>query len=305
MDRPTIAALPRGLALVAMIAMSVVVPAACADPAEVVFGINSEIAPGASFTALEARVVSGGEEVLRRRYEGFDLDFPLEIVPEGISGGDRVALELVALQGDTPIVRSRAETEAVSGRRLLYEIDIESECVAVACGEGSTCVDGACVDAFVDPAELPDYYPHWAGTGGGGLCEPGGPPEVILGEGQSDYHALKDGDVLQVEAGPQGGYHVWIAARLRNLGQAGSITSISGYFPDLDYAPTPSLLIFTFDPDEGGYCKIYGLRFRIDDDAHAVDDLLGQTIEITVEITDDDGDRASSTRRVRLSEDFI
>lgn len=279
-------------------------PSACSEDASVVFGITSEIAPSASFTSLAITVRVDGDERIQS-FAGSTLRFPMEIPVDDASADDLVEIELVAMQGDVPILTRSGSTTAASGRRVLYELSLESECVGIACDDGMSCQDGACVDDFAPPDDLPDYYPTWAGSGGGGPCEPGGESEVILGEGQSDYHALDEADVVQVEAGPQGGYHVWIAARLKNLSQSGSLTLVSGRFLDLDYEPAPSQLIFTFDPDEGEYCKIYGLRFRVDDEAHPIDSLLGERVEITVEIRDPNGKKASSTRTVRLSDDFI
>ncbi len=148
------------------------------------------------------------------------------------------------------------------------------------------------------------------GDGAGGelpfdRCKPGGEPEVIVGEGQGNYLEIEDGAELQVEAGPQGGYHVWIAARLKNLTASGSVTTVSGSFVNLDYEPAPVSLVFSFDPDEGDYCKIYGLRFRLDDPDHPITELLGEEVDVTVTITDALGVVESDTKRVLLSEAFI
>ncbi|NUP06313.1 MAG: hypothetical protein HOW73_09670 [Polyangiaceae bacterium] len=292
-------------ALVLGIASACVLVSACSEPSEIVFGITSELAPGATFTSLSAKVDVDGREVFTDTFDGARLRFPLELSITDIAGDSDVNLELVAMQGQVPILTKSASTTAAEGRKMLYEVKLESECVAVECDEGTTCADAVCSDPFTDPADLPEFYDNWAGGSSGGLCEPGGEPEVILGEGQADFHNVDEGEVLQVEAGPQGGYHVWIAARMKNLTQSGSVTTLTGRFPALDYEPQPSVVIFTFDPDEGGYCKIYGLRFRLDDEQHPVESLLGQELEVTVSITDQSDDTASATRTVRLSDDFI
>jgi hypothetical protein len=64
-------------------------------------------------------------------------------------------------------------------------------------------------------------------------------------------------------------------------------------------------VVFTFDPDEGGYCKIYGLRFRLDDEAHPIETVLGKELEITVQLTDSDRDVGTGTKTVRLSDAFL
>ncbi|MBK6518265.1 MAG: hypothetical protein IPM79_17975 [Polyangiaceae bacterium] len=300
--RPLATPFARAVAAVGLAAL----PGACGEPpGEVVFGVRSELAPGPSFTRLDARVSVNGVEVQSQSFEGAALDFPMELETGELEPETPVSVELVAIQGLVPILTKTGSTTVPRDRRVLLELVLESECVAVECEPGTTCKDGLCVDDFESPDTLPSYDPDWARGTSGGVCEPGGPAEVILGEGQSDFHDVDDGDVLQVEAGPQGGYHVWIAARLKNLTQSGSVTTVSGRFVDLDYEPPPSIVIFTFDPDEGDYCKIYGLRFRIDDEAHPVDSLLGESLELTVSITDQNDETASSTRVVRLSDDFI
>lgn len=278
-------------------------PIGCGSSGSVVFGLTSELPPGASFTSLDATVIVNGDVVIERTFDGANLRFPIELPVDDVADQGDVSLTLVAKQGERPLLTRSASTLGQAGRRLLYEVKLESECVDVTCDDASTCVEGECVDPFDDA--LPDYYPGWAGGSGGGRCEPGGDPEVIVGEGQADYHTVDEGEVLQVEAGPQGGYHVWIAARMKNLSQSGSLIDVSGRFPALGYEPQPITVIFTFDPDEGGYCKVYGLRFRIDDEEHPVEALLGQELEVTVTVTDPDADTASSTRTIVLSDDFI
>lgn len=94
--------------------------------------------------------------------------------------------------------------------------------------------------------------------------------------------------MAQVEAGPQGGHHIWVAVRMKNLLQSGSITSITGHFDDPKLDVGPFQVIFTFDSDEGNYCKLYGLRFQLDQ-ATDIQSLLGKTVKITVKVTDKDG----------------
>lgn len=295
----------RLIAALAASCLLATLPLACGSTGGVVFGITSELSPGASFTSMHANISTDGAVLLDQTFDGGELKFPMELDMPDLEDESTIRLELTAFQGDVPIVTRVAQTQAAAGRTMLYEVKIESECVAVACDEGETCVEGQCVDAFTAAADLPDYYSGWAGGSGGGRCEPGGDPTVLVGSGQSDYHEVEDGDVLQVEAGPQGGYHVWVAARMKNISQSGSVTELTGTFVDVDYTPAPMSVIFTFDPDEGGFCKVYGLRFRLDDADHPIETLLGKSLNLTVTVTDQDGDTASSTRTIKLSDDYI
>lgn len=133
-------------------------------------------------------------------------------------------------------------------------------------------------------------------------CErDGGAPSVTVGEGLSDYLPVDDGATLQVEKGPQGGYHVWVAARIKALKRSGSITRVKGRFPSLGYDVEELAVVFTMEPDEGGYCKLFGLRFRIDDPDHPVESLVGQDLDLEIEVTDPDGDVGRGKKSVRAS----
>ena len=91
---------------------------------------------------------------------------------------------------------------------------------------------------------------------------------MIIGTGQTDFAPLADGQTLMLEQGPQGGHHLWIAVRMRNLRQSGSPTTLSAKLVDDPTSPiAPAAYVFTFDRDEGNYCKLFGLRFQLDSGA--------------------------------------
>jgi hypothetical protein len=129
----------------------------------------------------------------------------------------------------------------------------------------------------------------------------GAPPDVVVGQGQSDYFPLADLETVRVEAGPQGGHHVWVAIRMKNLLRSGSRTTITGVAPSTGTKITPYEVIFTFDPAEGGYCKLFGLRFQLDLDGVDYVPLLGQELDVTATVVDHSGDTGQGTRRVTLS----
>jgi len=284
-------------------------PLACSGAeGEVVFGVTSEFRAGTQLTRLDAALVVDGELVEERAFEGSTLGFPLEIRAKELDDGVPVEVVLTAFQGGNELLERRASTRAVEGRVVLVTASLDIACAALGapdCDAATTCVEGACVDPFVDPSAAPDYFAGWAGTGSGDRCEPGGAPEVVVGRGQADFLDFDPGTELQVEAGPQGGYHVWIAARLKNLKQSGSLIEVTGRAPSLGIDLPSFLVAFSFDPDEGGWCKIYGLRFRLDDDDTPIESLLGQPVEITVTITDPDGDVGTATKSAVLSTNIL
>ena len=158
------------------------------------------------------------------------------------------------------------------------------------------------------PASQEPYTDDWAGTGGGDpndVCMDGGTPSVQVGVGQSDFFAVDDYAVAQVEAGPQGGHHVWVAARLKNLTQSGSITEVGAELPSLGLSITFLKIIFTFDQDEGGYCKIFGLRLQLDIDGDDIQTMLGQEAKVLMTITDANGTVGTGEKWITLSQDIL
>ena len=65
-----------------------------------------------------------------------------------------------------------------------------------------------------------------------------------------------------------------------------------------------TVLIHPADPDEGGYCKIYGLRFQLDTQ-HDIHEMLGKTLDVTATITDKDKEIGVGKRTVVLSQDIL
>jgi hypothetical protein len=278
------------------------------DGAEVVAGVTSELRAQIDIARLEARLTSGDSVLLEQELTD-DLAFPLELPSGTLDGGAPVALQLTAFGATGPaLISRRAETEAVAGHKLLLPVRLEAACAGTAapsCGEGETCIAGSCASPHVDGSELGDYQPGWGATPD--ACKPvgGGEPVVIVGRGQADYLPMEDGEVGQVEAGPQGGFHIWVAIRVKNLTQSGSITEVLGSFVDVDAVADPYKVVFTFDQGEGGYCKLPGLRFRLDSAEHPIEELLGEELDVTVRVTDKDGAVGEGTRRVKLSDDYI
>ncbi|MFT3768025.1 MAG: hypothetical protein QM820_21455 [Minicystis sp.] len=261
---------------------------------------------------------AAGSVIRDESFEAANADHPLKLPLElpflDLPGGTPIDVTLDAYRpGDsiTPLVTRRAATEILAGAKLLLRVAIDSHCISApgssvpVCAAPETCVAGHCADEHIDATNLKPYSPNW-GSGAGDVCKPAnaGDPIVIVGEGQGDYLPTKDGDMAQVEAGPQGGHHIWVAIRTKNLAQSGSITSVTGHFPDLGYDVGPFDVIFTLEPDEGGYCKLYGLRFQLDV-SHDIDTLLGHPLDVKVQAKDPDADIGAGTRSVVLSSDIL
>jgi hypothetical protein len=289
------------------------------DPSKgsIVLGVTSDLRVGVDVDRVHVKMSANGSVVkdVDLTAQGTPpLAFPTELRFPSLADGTPVEAKLDAFRpgdGATPLVTRLASTEVVAGKTLLLKAVLDSRCVvalgssAPVCDAPQTCIAGVCAPEHVPAAALPAYTPDWKNVSND-PCKPagGGTPVVVVGEGQADYLPMMDGDTAQVEAGPQGGHHIWVAVRAKNLRQSGSITSITGHFPDLDLDVGPFNVIFTMDTDEGGYCKLYGLRFQLDQQ-YPIDMLLGHPLDVTVTITDPDMDVGIGKRSVVLSQNFV
>lgn len=290
------------------------------DPGSVVVGVTSELRAGVDIQELHVVMRVNGaiiHDETRGTWSGADvpLSFPAELSFDQVSEGDRVEVELEAFGGGKLrllLVTRRAATEVVGGRKLLLRVRLESECTpsagddAAACDAPTTCITGSCRDSFVSPSKLEVYSPSWSQESTD-ICKPAGAgePVVVVGKGQSDYLPMDDGEVAQVEAGPQGGHHIWVAVRMKNLHQSGSITTVSGHVEELDLDLSPLNVIFTFDQDEGGYCKLYGLRYQLDTNGVDVHTLLGKQVRVRATITEGKGSSVGTGERLVTLSDTI
>jgi len=155
-------------------------------------------------------------------------------------------------------------------------------------------------------SSLESYIPGWPANVPD-VCKPKnpGPPTVVIGTGQTGYTPLAPLQTLQAEAGPQGGHHIWIAVRMKNMKQAGSTTQVSAVQPGTGTPIPPSSFAFTFDPDEGGFCKLYGLRYQLDNGGIDYKQFLGKPLDVTTTVVDSIGQVASSTQHIQVAPTLV
>ncbi|UQA59630.1 hypothetical protein [Polyangium aurulentum] len=276
-----------------------------------IVGVTSELRAGVDVLELHVIQRVDGAVILdeRRFSDGAKpFTFPLELPFEDLEDSTGVEVVIEAFGNlPQPLLTRTASSTVRAGRTLLLRVDLDTSCAGASapeCPAPLTCTGGVCGPSNVNAAMLEDYRPDWH-KGGTDICKSGtGEPTVIVGRGQGDYLTVNDYDVAQVEAGPQGGHHIWVALRMKNLRQSGTITTLTGEVPELGVSINPFTVIFTFDPDEGGYCKLYGLRFQIDGNL-GVEQLLGKKLRITATVKDKDGDVGVGERWVTLSSDIL
>ncbi len=209
---------------------------------------------------------------------------------------------------DAPLLVRTAETAFEPGQTRLLRVLLEVRCLlglpgapagAPSCVAPQTCIGGLCRD---DDTGLEAYAADWA-ENLPDICKPANapPPVLQVGTGQTDYLPLTTGQVLQAELGPQGGHHVWIAVRQQNLKQSGSTTTITSIQPTTGLAGPRTAFVFTFGPDEGGFCKLSGLRYQLDADGVDYQRFLGQPLDIGVAIVDASGITATGVAHVELA----
>jgi hypothetical protein len=264
---------------------------------------------------------------------GSRVDFPppweKKLTPPAGASGGQVDVEVDAFAGANSssyeLLQRLASTQFVAGQTKLLRVHLESRCVVFpatgggdagadgglsppgplsgpTCTSPQTCISGLCQADTVQPSQLEPYTPDWA-TNAPDVCKPAnaGPPSVQIGTGQTDYLPLTDGQTLQAQQGPQGGHHIWMAVRQRNLKQAGTTTTVSGVQPQTMVAIPPSSFVFTFDPDEGGYCKLYGLRYQLDSGGIDYTQFLGKPLDVTIKVVDQSGAMGSATAHINIA----
>jgi hypothetical protein len=274
----------------------------------VVIGVQEGPELSGALGTLHVVTTLGGKTYKDETIAPSDLPHEVRVVPPGSdpSGTIDVRVDGYAQANWTPgnaavpILERTAEAQFVPDKTMLLRLVLQGACLlappgsplpgAPTCTAPQTCLAGACQDDTVTAQALEPYSGSWAGSAPD-VCKPAnaGAPVVQVGTGQTDYLPLTAGQMVQAEQGPQGGHHIWIATRQENLKQAGSTTTITSVQPTTGMAGPTTSFVFTFDPDEGGFCKLAGLRYQLDQDGADYHLFLGQPLDVTVVIKDPSG----------------
>jgi len=302
-----------------------------ASDTAIIVGIQSEpmggIASSEHIVVRVGGVVTSDEMVKPPNGDlmGFPRPWERRVKPPSDDPDAQVDVEVdtVGPQGPVrgPHLNRRASTHFQAGHTELLRVVLESRCVVYpvptrgrehgsipgplsgpTCAPPSTCIRGLCQTPLVPLPKLEPYAVDWPNNAPD-LCRPrnAGAPTVQLGTGQTGYTPLTGTETLQAEAGPQGGHHIWIAVRMKNMKQAGSTTRVSAVQPDTGTVIPSSTFAFTFERDEGGYCKLYGLRYQLDNGGIDYTQFLGKPLDVTTTVVDGAQATASSTVRIQVA----
>jgi hypothetical protein len=314
------------------IAGAILALASCrpAEATSLVVGVQSDPMGGA-VSALHVVIRVAGsiiddETITPPRGSRVGFPQPWEKTIDGVGKGDakvEVKVDAIGNPSAPPLFTRLASTHFVPGHKSLLRVPLESRCIVYpvtprgaskvpgplsgpSCTAPATCISGICQLPDVATSHLESYAKNWP-TNAPDRCKPqgGGPPSLQVGTGQSYYLPFSKDQTLQAEAGPQGGHHIWIATRMKNMKQAGSTTKVTGIQPDTHVAIPPTTLAFTYAPDEGGYCKLFGIRYQLDNEGIDYKQFLGKPLDVTVTVTDPTGATASTTSRVQIAPTVI
>ena len=284
----------------------------------VIVGVQSEPMNGAIGT-FHITTTLGGAPDTDETVAATALPHEVKLVPPGGDATAPIAVQIDGYQSttwavgssDPPVLVRTAETSFVPGATDLLRILLQGQCLlglpggppgAPTCTAPQTCIEGTCQSDVVPTGALETYVPDWA-TNVPDICKPAnaGPPVVQVGTGQTDYLPLTDGQTVEVEQGPQGGHHIWIAVRQQNIKQTGSTTTITSVQPTTNLAGPQMAFVFTFQQDEGNFCKLSGLRYQLDLDGTDYHLFLGQPLDVTVVIADASGTKGTGTAHVNIA----
>lgn len=280
-----------------------------------VVGIKSDLPAGDTVVALVAHIDVGGVSQPEQRIAlgPGAADFPLELAVPPAPNGTRfdVALAAIGASGETLLTR-RTATIARDGRTLLLSVRLEDECTPQpayateeTCDPSTTCIAGKCRPYFVPPETLADYHENWAAPFAD-ACKPiaAGASEVELGQGREGFEEIAPLGPMLFEAGNQGGHHVWLATRTRNLHQDGALTFFEARADALGLELHPWTSTVEYEPAPLG-CEMVGYLFRLYPTGDQVEldpaTLDGELVHFDVTVLDSVGDAAHAELTVTLS----
>ena len=280
----------------------------------VIVGVTSQLTLN-QMSELHVILSVNGAVVEDRTYGALftpPIAFPLELAFSDLPDGD--AIDVVVRATDPVIdeyrliLEQRASTTVVAGETLLLRVTLTHLCspwqaLPPKCDAPLTCGWGSCRDAYAPPEGLETYSPNWAMHS---YCKPemSGAPVVLLGTGPMGYMPVNDSDVLTPYAGDQGGHHVWVVLRVKNLRQT-SLVTLTAFFPDPGITLGPNVFSLDFAENvAAGYCENLAIPLQLDANVD-ISQLLGKDMQMTAQVADEDGASAGDSKNVTIADTVI
>ncbi len=296
------------------------------DTTVVVLGVQADDI-GKSLTTVHVVASVDGVALPDQTFDATKLPFEVRLVAPSAKRDARIDLTIggIMTHSGPPAPESRvvitrlATTAFVPGETRLLRVRLGGEClskslsladddrpIGLRCDAPTTCINGACASSTLSAAELEPYAADWANHAPDHCrSENAGPPEVLLGVGETAWAPLAAGDTVTVVEGPQGGYHIWFAIETKNLGQYGSTTTLSATQPssvqaDGGTAVPPTSRRAPYLPKSNGYCEVAGSRLVLGNSLPSTCPFLGKPLDVTLVVTDGKGASARTTTRVQI-----
>jgi hypothetical protein len=225
------------------------------------------------------------------------LPLPQEVALENLADDALVEVTLESKYAVGQAIRL-ASTRAVAGRQPLLRVTL-SVMGCESCGPGLTCNWGRCLDPFVPPEQLEEYTPDWIKYSWCKPKTPTGAPELALGTGATTFIPADEQTPVQLWSGGQGGHHVYVALRARNLRQSSS-AKVTGELVDTGQIVGPVSMVRVFRDDPGiGYCESLGMLFQLDTNLD-ISNFYGKKMKLTAVVSDNDGASVAATQTIVL-----
>lgn len=116
---------------------------------------------------------------------------------------------------------------------------------------------------------------------------------VEVGTGTKDFVALADGDPVDLTFGPQGGFHIWTAVRVRNVNATGVQINLRAKLDDGSLVGPPSRAAASLEAQPDGSAVAAGLRNFVDN----ASELRGKRVTLTAEVIAADQRHGAGERR--------
>jgi hypothetical protein len=278
------------------------------DSTALVIGLTADsFAPaiGADIADVQLIVTVDGKQVIDKTVKVSTL--PLETKVKGPAGKPNARVDVIARglldfstvpqpRDASEVVVRRASASFVKGQTKLLRVSLDERCASSAplmaggpppilgpsCADSETCSLGRCIDKNVPETKL-EAHEGWTTRPPPDECVKPDAATLAVGMGRT---FAPFPDVLPLEAGGQGGYHVWLTIRTTSVGQYATTTKITAKSGDEEI---PSISLRTPYVPETGTCTLNGLRFQLASWGAMLCPLRGKTLDFTVTTTEASG----------------